>query len=122
MAAPIRRPCNSCPWRKDVPIAYWHPNHFTSIYTQCQDDGMHVMLCHGANRLPEGERSKLICQGWVRVVGFDSVGVRIACINGNVTLAEVNDTEGPELFDSFESMMEANGVEIPKRNRWLGED
>jgi len=82
---------------------------------------MHVMLCHKANAMPKGtpENQKPICQGWVRVLGFDAIGVRLAAMNGQITVEEVNDTTSVELFSSFEAMLRANKVRVGRRNRWV---
>lgn len=108
----MRRPCTTCPWRVDTPTEHWHPDHFESIYKNCQGDAFHVMLCHHATKSPEP--AKIVCQGWARVLGFDAIGVRLAAIKGTVTAAEVNDTEGPELYPTFEAMMKANRIPLPE--------
>ncbi len=105
----MRRPCGNCPWRTDAPREHWDPEHFRSIARTCRGDGMHVMLCHKA----KGERpapDAPVCQGWVRVLGFDAIGVRIAAMTGRVAEAEVFDREGPELFKSFDDMLDANRI------------
>lgn len=109
----LRRPCSSCPWRVDAPRGFWDPAHFADIWKNCQDDGVIPMGCHkstGNKRIP--------CQGWVRVMGFDSIGVRILAMIGEITLAEVKDRKGPELFPDFAAMLRANKIRLPSRNRW----
>lgn len=116
----LRKPCDNCPWRIDAPRGHWADDHFESIAVNCRDDGQHVMLCHKAVNMPGGAANPEapICQGWVRVIGFDAVGVRIAALRGRVTSNEVNDVSPPRLFKSFEAMLRANGIKVPKRNRW----
>jgi hypothetical protein len=80
---------------------------------------MSQMLCHCAGDLPPEQARDVICQGWARVIGLDAIGVRLAAMRGAITPAELEDTNRPDLFDSFEEMMEANGVEPPARNRWI---
>lgn len=76
------------------------------------------MACHKAIKLPEPERRKLPCQGWLRVVQFDAIGVRIAVMFGWATLEEVQDQSGdPPLFPSFVEMMKAQGIKPPRRNK-----
>lgn len=111
----LRRPCANCPWRKDAPRGHWHPDHFTSIWRNCQDDGTHVMACH---KTPSGSAEVIPCQGWVRAIGFDSIGLRILVMTGKVSMEEVDDKDGPELFPSFLAMMRANKAKPPARNRW----
>ncbi len=108
----IRRPCKNCPWRVDAPPGYWDSTHFTEIWGNCQDDGMHQMACHKSTR-----ESPLPCQGWVRVIGFDAIGVRLLVMIGKVLLTEVGDRSGPKLFPSFAAMLRANGIRLPRRNR-----
>jgi hypothetical protein len=113
----MRKPCDNCPWRKDAPTEYWHPDHFHDIWSRCQDDGMSMMLCHKSNALPEAERGSLPCQGWARVMGYESIGVRIAVLSGKLDDAEVRDRDTAELYGTFAEMLEANRIELPKRNK-----
>lgn len=117
----IRQPCGNCPWRKDAPREFWDPQHLTDIYTRCQDDGLHIMLCHKSPEFvakPGNEGKKLVCQGWIRVIGFEAIGVRIAAMRGYVTGEEVED-QRPGLFGSFEEMLAANRIVPPKRNKFI---
>jgi uncharacterized protein DUF6283 len=111
------KPCDNCPWRRDAPVGYWDPQHFQEIWRNCQDDGANLMLCHKAMKLPAPERPRLICQGWVRVIGLNAIGVRLAVMTGRVSDEELHDTEGPALYESFKEMMEANDIGCPKRNK-----
>ena len=117
----LRKPCSDCPWRKDAPKQYWDPQHFIDIWNNCQDDGMNTMLCHKANNLPKGAKDPAAppCQGWIRVMGFRAIGVRILAMTGKISAEEVTDREGLNLFESFEKMLRANKIKIPKRNKWL---
>ena len=116
--AKLRRPCNNCPWRVDAPREHWDPQHFVEIWRNCQDDGLHVMLCHKSNALPEAERGNIPCQGWIRVMGRDAIGVRVLLMKGKITFEEVEDRDGPELFPTFTAMMRANKIRLPRRSRW----
>ncbi len=111
----VRRPCENCPWRIDAPRQHWDPAHFVSIWRNCQDDGTEIMLCHKSAR----STKTLPCQGWMRVLGFDAIGVRIAVMSGLATMAEVTDRAGPRLFSSFSRMLRANKITLPRRNRYL---
>lgn len=119
--ARLRRPCDNCPWRVDAPRNYWHPDHFTAIWQNCQDDGPHLMMCHKTNnQTPEQKATnELICQGWVRVMGDRAIGVRFALLTGKVTADELLDVKGPKLFTGFKAMMKANGIPLPKRNKLI---
>lgn len=110
----LRQPCANCPWRVDAPREHWDPTHFESIWKNCQDDGAHTMGCHKST--PE---RTVPCQGWIRVMGFESIGVRLLVMTNRVSLAEVDDRSGPRLFASFTAMLRANKIRVPRRNRWV---
>lgn len=113
----LRRPCSNCPWRVDAPRDYWDPQHFVDIWRNCKDDGMSIMLCHKSSALPNEDRSDVPCQGWIRVMGFTAIGVRILAMQNKITIEEVEDRDGPKLFSSFAAMMRANKIMPPKRSR-----
>ena len=116
-ATKLRRACENCPWRVDAPRGYWDPQHFVDIWRNCQDDGTNVMLCHKSGALPTERRGEVPCQGWIRVMGFDAIGVRILVMRGQVTFEEVEDKDGPKLFTSFTAMMRANKIRLPRRSQ-----
>jgi hypothetical protein len=115
----LRRPCENCPWRVDAPRGYWDPQHFSDIWKNCQDDGTNIMLCHKSNALPRKQRGEVPCQGWIRVMGFDAIGVRILVMRGQTAFEEVEDTAGPKLFSSFTAMMRANKIRLPRRSKMV---
>ena len=112
----MRKPCANCPWRRDAEPGYWHPDHFRDIWRTCQDDGHSLMLCHKSSKDVD---EPLVCQGWIRVLKTDAVGVRIALIQGRVTAEEMDDLDTADLYASFDEMMAANGIEPPPRNRYI---
>jgi hypothetical protein len=116
-AAKLRRPCSNCPWRVDAPREHWDPQHFVDIWRSCQDDGTHIMLCHKSFALPKSERSSVPCQGWIRAMGFNAIGVRVLAMQDKITIEEVEDKKGPRLFPTFTAMMRANKIKLPKRSR-----
>jgi Family of unknown function (DUF6283) len=118
MSQKLRRPCENCPWRVDARRGYWDPSHFEEIWRNCQDDGPNVMLCHKSNALPKADRGDVPCQGWIRVVGFDAIGVRLLAMQNKITIEEVEDRDGPALFPNFAAMLRANKIKLPKRSRW----
>ena len=118
MTEKCRKPCDNCPWRRDAPRNYWDPQHFIDIWNRCQGDGMNMMLCHKSSALPEEKRGSLICQGWIRVMGFESIGVRIASMKGYITVEETEDLEGHDLFKTFAEMLRANRIKIPRVPRY----
>lgn len=108
-------PCDNCPWRTDAPLRYWDDEHFRSIWSSCQDDGLALMLCHKSK---PNEGLELPCAGAILVVGFDAIGLRIAAIQGRVNPNEYS-ANGIELYPDFKAMLRANEIEVPKRNRLI---
>lgn len=104
----VHRPCANCPWRKDAPVNYWHPDHFRSIATTCRNDGLHMMQCHKTTK-----ETLRICAGWAAVEGFDAIGLRIAALFGRYDPASL-DTKGLELYESFDEMLEANNIDLER--------
>jgi hypothetical protein len=51
------------------------------------------MLCHRAGDLPPEQARDVICHCWVRVIGLDAIGVRLAVMRGAVTGRELEDTD-----------------------------
>ena len=78
------------------------------------------MLCHKSNALPKELRKSVPCQGWIRVMGFSAIGVRLLVLRKQVSHEEVEDQEGPELFSSFAAMLRANKIPLPKQSRASG--
>jgi hypothetical protein len=105
-----RTPCAECPWRRDVPTGTWPAERFQKLARTCRDDGWACMACHKSR---EGE--ELPCAGFVIVQRMDSIGVRLAVWRGMKLEDYATDVE---LFGSFEEMLAANDVELPRRNRW----
>lgn len=76
-----------------------------------------MMLCHKAASLPEEQKSSLLCKGWLLVMGKDSIGVRIAMMTGKIKATDLNRSKKcPTLFETFEAMLKANCIPVPKRN------
>ncbi len=106
-----RSPCNDCPWRKDAPLGYWHPKHFRDVWFNCQDDGLHLMLCHKS----KVAKRPIICAGYALIIKFNSIGLRFSAISGEF-VPENYSAKGIPLHRSFKAMMVAQGLKLPARN------
>jgi Family of unknown function (DUF6283) len=109
---PHRRfPCAACPWRRDT-----DPGQFPACrYDALRDTagragaeapiGAPVFACH---KSPEGREEA--CAGWLAVVGYDHIGIRLAVIQGQLPAEALSPGDGwPELFASYAEMAEAQG-------------
>ncbi len=97
---PAPRPCESCPYRVDVPSGVWSFEDYEKLRDFDHQDGpraMSLFQCHQADAADERAR---LCAGWVGCHGADSLGLRMAVITGSMP-AEVFAYESPvELFSS----------------------
>lgn len=65
---PPKRPCGSCPYRKDVPSGVWHPDEYQKL---SQYDGQtweqlpNLFMCH--------QRDGCLCGGWLQTHGTDDL-------------------------------------------------
>jgi hypothetical protein len=78
---PAPRPCDSCPYRRDVPSGIWAASEYDKLplydaETYAQPGG--VFLCHqGTNKL---------CAGWCAVHDMgNTLGLRMALVTGHVS-------------------------------------
>lgn len=66
--------------------------------------------------LSEGGEDKVPCQGWIRVLGFDAIGVRLLVMRQQVAFEEVMDKGGPALFLTFAAMLQAHRIPLHPRS------
>jgi hypothetical protein len=99
------RPCGNCPWRKDAPVGTWTAERFQTLAQGCQHNGWDVFACHKS-----AEDAPFVCAGFAAVIGFDSIGLRLAAAAGRYN-PDGLDTSGLELYPDFDAMLRANGVE-----------
>ena len=74
-----RSPCQSCPYRQDVPSGIWEAAEYDKIIpydnpTWAQPPK--VFLCHQADGC--------LCRGWLDTHGDQLLGLRLACSKGEV--------------------------------------
>ncbi len=116
MTTPItinRAPCQSCPYRRDVPSGIWHAEEYDKILPFDNETWMQpprVFLCHQANGC--------LCRGWLDTHGSELLALRLGCIKGEVDPDAVGKAleEGPAVpvFDSA-AQAAAHGRKAIKR-------
>lgn len=106
------RPCGRCPWRRDVPpgefslerfLALWKTSHQPPVYDRPEEVEQQPMFaCH---KTPEGQERA--CAGWLAVAGWSNIAVRIAVLFCTLPREALQPgRDWPELFESFEEMVE----------------
>lgn len=87
---PAPRPCDSCPYRQDVPSGIWAAEEYAKLVefdAPAHEQPHGLFYCH-QNPLDSGKDR--LCAGWVACHGSDLLGLRIAVAFGRVA---------PEVFD-----------------------
>jgi hypothetical protein len=85
---PAPRPCESCPYRRDVPSGVWHEDEYAKLppydrETPYQPPG--VFLCH--------QQNGRVCAGWVGCHDmWQSLGLRLAMSAGALSEADYSAT------------------------------
>lgn len=85
---PAPRPCDTCPYRRDVPAGIWHPDEYAKLARYDLPAGWQptgVFLCHQDN-------GKL-CGGWVGCHDMaNTMSLRVAAQLGMLNLDELEET------------------------------
>lgn len=84
---PAPRPCDSCPYRRDVPSGIWSAEEYGKLRNY---DGptywqpLNLFLCHQHDA--ESEQARL-CAGWVGCHGSELLAPRLALRTGSISEA-----------------------------------
>lgn len=83
---PAPRPCESCPYRRDVPSGIWAPEEYAklSAYDRpTMEQSVGVFLCHQNDRNSPGSRT---CAGWAGCHdGYELLAIRFAMMHGEMS-------------------------------------
>jgi len=96
--------CPTCPWRRGAtadPIPNFDADKARNLRCTVgdgSDDFRTIMACHGST-----EEHNLPCGGYLAVVGYTNLNVRLGLIDGRYSMP---DTEGIDLVGSFDEMLE----------------
>ncbi len=110
-AAP--NPCNTCPYRRDVPAGIWAANEYEKL-PQYDGDAIDmigsIFHCHQEN----ATGIDTVCRGWLSVHA-DSVPVRVAVMQGWLTPEQRDAEVNVPLFASGAEACKAGlaGVKTP---------
>lgn len=83
---PLKTPCGSCPYRKDVPSGVWHSEEYDKLPDfdkETSEQPTAVFLCH--------QQNGHLCGGWTAVHDMSqSMGLRIAFGLGMIDPADAD--------------------------------
>lgn len=75
---PAPRPCQSCPYRRDVPSGVWAASEYAKLAAYDRDTAAQpaeMFLCH--QNSPDAAQSRL-CAGWAACHGDQLLALRLA--------------------------------------------
>jgi hypothetical protein len=101
------RPCagaEPCPWRRDAPPAQFPAQAYRDSAATSQPGATSRFGCHSST-----QQRPLICAGWLLRGAQHHDQVQQALADATLTLPELPD--GIELYDSYQEMAVANGVD-----------
>ena len=117
-----REPCGNCPFRKDAPLAYWHPSQYQMLAdierTEGDPDVRRIFACHKDRTKPPEERE--YCVGWLinqRDNGIPNLALRMALMFGPNTEAlgkQLDESHPPEGVDLYASVTELVRLNIDR--------
>lgn len=110
------RLCRTCPFRRAAPKA-GEPGGSMPAHSLPEmlrvarevTEGLKVMQCHDST-----DQDPRPCAGYLSVVGYDAVGVRLAALRGIIRASDVG-RKIRGLYGSFREMLrEADYIELPR--------
>jgi hypothetical protein len=106
MRPPAPRPCESCPYRRDVPSGLWHAEEYAKLPLYDRPTGeqpMGVFQCHQNDGGAEQAR---VCAGWAGCHGTELLALRIAVIEGRLPVSVMTYSTTVPLFPSGQAAAE----------------
>lgn len=113
-------PCLTCPYRQDVRLGLWDPQHFVDVLRNDHPMGA-LWGCHKYAR----KQVQGFCAGWLldqRRRNYPSLQLRVRMLDDVFAqqVAETLTDAGLELFPSIKDMCMANLTHTPRRKRARG--
>jgi hypothetical protein len=97
---PAPNPCDSCPYRRDVPSGVWSAAEYQKLPEfdlPTGDQPFAVFQCHQNDR--DSDKARL-CAGWVAVHGEDLMALRIGVLQGRLDASIFDYATKVPLFES----------------------
>jgi hypothetical protein len=95
-----KKPCDECPWRRDVPTGKFKPQRFRDLAETAYDMAGKIFACH---KSPEGR--EFVCAGYLLQASAHNLTLRMARQS-----FDVGNPDKVPLFMTYRRMAIANGV------------
>ncbi|MFD0427438.1 DUF6283 family protein [Streptomyces zhihengii] len=101
---PAPRPCESCPYRRDVPSGIWAHEEYAKLIRYDDPTGVQPSGLFQCHQTDGGSAARRVCAGWAGCHGPELLAPRTALAFGRIdadTFAEIVNYQSPvPLFDS----------------------
>ena len=101
-----RRPCDECPWRRDVVTGRFSPDRYEALAETARDMARPLFACHKS----EAGRD-VTCAGFLLRGAEHNLTVRMAIFTKRYDPSNVSDG-GIELYNDYTEMARANGARL----------
>jgi len=119
---PPKRPCGSCPYRRDVPSGIWDaseyeklPQYDGEIIAQFMKGGTALFMCH--------QQDGCLCGGWLQTHGADDLAALRLCAVDEAAYGYTSDVEvfatGAEAAAHGMAEIDAPGLEADKMRQGI---
>ncbi|OXR40281.1 hypothetical protein B7C42_07619 [Nocardia cerradoensis] len=91
---PAPRPCNSCPYRRDVPSGVWHADEYDKLREydkEMPEQSLALFHCHQNDADSDLRR---LCAGWAGCHGDNLLALRLALVQNRISPAVFEATIG----------------------------
>lgn len=88
---PAPRPCQSCPYRRDVPSGIWAREEYEKLRAYDRETGHQPLALFQCHQHDADSPTRRMCAGWVGCHGDDLLALRLACATGDIS---------PETFEA----------------------
>lgn len=100
MTTPAPKPCESCPYRTDVPSGMWHPDEYAKLVEYDAPTGEQPTAMFQCHQYGAGDAGARLCAGWVACHGQELLSLRLAVARGRVPAEVMQYTTPVEVFPS----------------------
>ena len=88
---PAPRPCQSCPYRRDVPSGIWASEEYEKLRAYDRDTSQQPVGLFQCHQEDAHSPTRRMCAGWVACHGYELLALRLACASGAIS---------PETFEA----------------------
>lgn len=82
---PAPNPCESCPYRCDVPSGVWHEDEYQKLVAYDRNTAEQPTALFQCHQVDLGSDQARLCAGWVGCHGTELLALRIGVATGEVS-------------------------------------